>query len=289
MATTNRFYILVVSVISGVAAIFHVLSLSTEYWVSGRIFELHSDNPKSSINYGLFKGNYARDLSTYEIYEVQMTCSFKNNICILLCGDEDYKKETLNKLISNNLRGADVDFIFPCYSTSSYSQDFLVSKKNIKSSNNNYNNVQSKYFINAAVWLCTVICLAIATFLGLTSSALSFYNIIGDGTQFYLSVGSLFFYNGLAFVFTLLYIIFWGTLYNLTIFHNVGLPDTLIGLMTSDRNAFLGYSYWISFIPLVLYGSNIGILYYRVYLNGKDSKYKTVYLEDPTNQNIYLN
>lgn len=71
MATTNNIYILGVSIISGIATIFHIMSLSTEQWVTSTIFQPQSDNRKSSFNYGLFKGNYARDMTTYSIYEVE--------------------------------------------------------------------------------------------------------------------------------------------------------------------------------------------------------------------------
>lgn len=59
---------------------------------------------------------------------------------MLLCGDEDYKKETLNTIISHKIGGRYIDFISPCYSTSSYSKIFQVSRNHIKSSQNNFNN-----------------------------------------------------------------------------------------------------------------------------------------------------
>jgi len=57
-------------------------------------------------------------------------------------------------------------------------------------------------------------------------------------------VKSLFIYNATGFGCTLLSMILWGTMYNLLIFHNVAIYDTIVGSITSDKTVFLGYSYW---------------------------------------------
>ncbi|XP_076266378.1 uncharacterized protein LOC143200033 [Rhynchophorus ferrugineus] len=291
MATTNRVYILAAFVISGIAVIFNIISLSTQYWITAKITDLTFNTATSSVNYGLFRGSYERAVPSPSVYDVQMTCSFGENVCMLLCGDKDYRKFTLNEIVTNDVLN-DTDYVSECNKNGYNSKSLLVSNlkttENDKSLRTESDNKETKHFINAGVWLSTVVCLILATFIGLISSALAFYNTISNPIQFYFSVGSLYIYNALAFSFTLLYMIFWGALYNIVIFHEVGLADTLVGSMTSDKNAVLGYSYWISFVPLLFYGGSIGVLFYRDYLNAKDPKNKTVHLEESTDPNIYL-
>ncbi|XP_030754573.1 clarin-3-like [Sitophilus oryzae] len=284
MATTNRIYILATFLVSSIALIFNIVSLSTEQWITGKLSDLTDTTQDFSyINYGLFRGNYRRYVSIRASYQVEMTCNFANNVCALLCS-ADSTADLLDALYNNNINEND-DPTGSCISTTS--SVFAIHPLTAKTlTTTTY--VNRKNFINAGVWLSTIVCLVIAAIIGLLASVLALYNTISNPINFYLSVGSLYFYNGLALGFTLLYVILWGTMYNLTIFHNVALYDTLAEKMTSDKMAFLGYSYWISFIPMTFYGASIAVLFYREHLNAKDPKQKNIQIEDSADPSLFL-
>ncbi|XP_060527641.1 uncharacterized protein LOC132702837 [Cylas formicarius] len=281
MVKTNRGYVFASAVISAAGVALTLLSLSTEKWIHGQTRADELSPELSDVNYGLFQGNF-KQFSTVN-YQVLMTCSFKHNVCALLCGKDGDERRTL----LDNLYEGNID---PSYSMSNCPVTTSVYYLPISGSHRTYSGSASSdmKFLNAGVWLCTVIFIILSISTGLFSAGLALYNTVANPIEFFLSVKSLFIYNGLACGFIILYLILWGAMYNIVIIHNVGLYYTLVGQMSSDKMVYLGYSYWINFGPLVAYTCSVGLLYYREYLNAKDPKQKNVILEDSADPNIYL-
>lgn len=289
MATINRVYIVLAFIFSGIAVIFNIVSLATEQWIRGEATWVNATTDINYVYYGLFQGNYQRNAPFSTTYKLTATCSFQHNICAMLCGADSSATATLlDNLYNNNI-------------STSYSMDncptVLKFTYNYKSFENlpsslrtdTVNYVTSKHFINAGVWLSTLLFLILAIVAGLVSTTLALYNTVDNPTEFFLSVKSLFIYNATGFGCTLLSMILWGTMYNLLIFHNVAIYDTIVGSITSDKTVFLGYSYWIGFISLTFYAASTAILYYREYLNERDPRNQKIGLDaDSADANLYL-
>lgn len=288
MATTNRVYVLAAFFFSTVGVVFNIVSLSTEQWVYAEAAwnDVNVSTTPNVINYGLFQGNYKR-MPFSRIYQVTMTCSFKNNVCAMICGkDGAGRSDNLDNLYNNKIN-KNYSYDDCAYVTTRTYYLTAVYIPPVRAADDT--NVAHNSFINAGVWLCTVIFLILGILLGLFAAILALYNTVTNPILYFLGVKSLFFYNGAASCCTLLYIILWGTMFNLTIFHNVGVYDTLANIVSSDKRAYLGYSYWISFISPVFYSSSIVILYYREYLNARDPKQQKVNLDaDSADPNLYL-
>lgn len=282
MATTNRTYILVAFLISGIAAVFNIASLATEQWVYGETAFWDSAGGSNTVHFGLFQGNYVRmPFSTN--YQLTMTCSFQHNVCALLCGPS--RTSMLDNLYNNII---DPDYAYADCPTVLRTTSFFRSFEDTHIRASSDATVAKSDFMNAGVWLCTLIFLILAALIGLFASVLAMYNAVTNPIQYFLSVRSLFYYNAAAFCSTFMYIVLWGAMYHITIFHNVGIYDTLVNNISSDKRAFLGYSYWISFIPLALYPASIVVLYYREYLNAKDPQTKVTLDVDSADPNLYL-
>ncbi|XP_066145314.1 uncharacterized protein [Euwallacea fornicatus] len=287
MATTNRVFIVIAFVLSGIAALFNTVSLSTEKWITARASDVSDLTDTNYINYGLFFGNYKMTYPSAGTYEISITCNFKYNICAMLCGLDNNARAILLDDLYNNKSSNNTDNY--CPGVYKYTFAFNLFQYQPPYLRGNSNTIAKDKFINAGVWLSTLIFLSLAMLTGLVATVLALYNTVSNPTQYYLSVKSLFIYNAAALFFTVLYMALWGTNYILHIFHNVAIYDTLVGNLTSDKTAFLGYSYWFGLISLAFYVGSIGILYYREYLNERDPRNKIVSLEaDSADPNLYL-
>ncbi|XP_066260830.1 uncharacterized protein [Euwallacea similis] len=287
MATTNRVFIVIAFVFSLKAAIFNIVALSTEKWITANAGDVSNPTDRNYVNYGLFLGNYKMTFPSGAVYELVITCNFKNNICAMLCGlDYEARAKVLDDLY-NNKKDNSTDNYCPGITKSTYA--FMVFQNQPRYLRADSITITKDQFINAGVWLSSLIFLILAMLAGSWSAILALCNTVFNPISYLFSVKSLFIYNAVAFFSTVLYMALWGINYNLHIFHNVAIYDTLVGNLSSDKNAFLGYSYWIGFIPLAFYAGSVGILYYREHLNERDPRNKVVSLEaysaDP---NLYL-
>ncbi|KAH1009496.1 uncharacterized protein LOC109535235 [Dendroctonus ponderosae] len=287
MATVNRVYILIAFILSAIASIFNFVSIGTEEWITGSSVWLNGTGDVNYVHYGLFQGTYKRIVPFSTTYQLTMTCSFKNNICALLCElDAEEREAILDSLISNTY---DPNYAYAnCAGISKFTSGLRSFESTpVRANSDTY--VTSKSFINAGVWLSTLLFVVLAALLGLWTSVLALINTVHNPYQYFLSVQSLFVYNGIAFVFTLLSMVLWGTMYNLLTFHNVSIYDTIVGSMSSDKTAYLGYSYWMGITSLAHYAGSIAILYYREYLNERDPKQQKVTLQtDAADPSLFL-
>lgn len=99
-------------------------------------------------------------------------------------------------------------------------------------------------FINAGVWLSTIIFLIVSAVFGLFAAGLSVWNTAANPVEAWFNIFGLYIYNGIACFSSLLVVLLWGGMFASTITNNVGILYTITGVMDSHGMAVLGYSYW---------------------------------------------
>lgn len=70
MATINRVYIVLAFVFSGIAVIFNIVSLATEQWITGEATWVNATTDINYVYYGLFQGNYQRNVPFSTTYKL---------------------------------------------------------------------------------------------------------------------------------------------------------------------------------------------------------------------------
>lgn len=136
-------------------------------------------------------------------------------------------------------------------------------------------------FINAGLWLSTVIFLGIATALAGASASFAIINVLFNPVEPFFSVFGLYIWNGIVIGTTVLTMILWGALYGSQLSTNIAITDTLTpeAPYSSANLASLGASYWVLFIPIVLHSGNIGLLLWRQYEINKEPPPTTIDLD----------
>ncbi|KAJ8945139.1 hypothetical protein NQ318_001604 [Aromia moschata] len=286
MATVHRLLVFSTCFMSGIAALFGVVSLATEEWItttSAMWVTLPITLPNTA-KYGLFQGYYSQQGPLVLTIQITMTCLMKENVCALLCGKDTDARYTLLKELYNNNNTADQDN-GNC-PTVQRSTSYQYNRESIWT----YASEDSddKQFINAGVWISTILFLVLSIALGMLSSALALWNTVSNPIEIYFSIFGLYIYNAAGLFCSTLVMLLWGIMHVLITFHNVGIFYTLTGQMTSDKRAYLGYSYWLNLIPIGCYIYSIAILYVRQYKLSKDPKHQIVQREDRADPGIYL-
>lgn len=133
-------------------------------------------------------------------------------------------------------------------------------------------------FINAGMWVTTVVFLGIATAFSGASVSFSIINVLFNPVEPIFSVFGLYVWNGIVIGATLFTMILWGALYGTQLSSNIGITDTLTpeAPYSSMGLADLGASYWILFLPLLLHAANIGLLLWRQYEINKEPPPTTI-------------
>ncbi|KAJ8964942.1 hypothetical protein NQ314_004497, partial [Rhamnusium bicolor] len=182
------------------------------------------------------------------------TCLMKENVCALLCGKNDDERYTLLKQLYNNDPSADQDNS-NCPSVQrafTYSYRPIATLSSDESIENDLRtpllvfarSSVIKKFINAGVWISTIVFLIFSIIFGVVATALSLWNTVSNPVQVYFSIFGLYIYNAAALCCLILSMTLWGIMHIVITFHDVGIFNTLTGQMTSDKTASLGYSYW---------------------------------------------
>jgi len=214
---------------------------------------------------------------------ITMTCLAKENVCAYLCAKSTEARYTLLKDLYNNRTGLNQ---IDCPTISLNTRYNRV--RPVAFAPRLGNSSSGKKFINCGVWVCTILFLTLSILFGVLSSCLSMYNTVSNPIQVYFSLYGVYLYNAIALFCVIMAMLFWGVLYNKSIYHDVAIFYTLYGQMTSDKVAQLGYSYWLNLAPMVLYISSICVLYMRQYLISKDPGRKIVERDDDGDPRIYL-
>ncbi|CAH1155881.1 unnamed protein product [Phaedon cochleariae] len=283
MATTKRIYVFATCILSGIAALFTIISLATEQWVvsdSIQLVEGTNDqmSQRNRVRYGLFQGTYFQTTPSTFTFQLSMTCSLKENICAVLCTGDS---EILSALYQGQ-NGSQSDPMLKCpviHRVSTYRNRPITYSKE---------SMASRTFINCGVWVSTIIFLVLSLAFGVLSSALALFNTVNNPVQVFLSIQGLYIYNAMALCGSVIALASWGIMHPFITYHNVAIYYTITGQMSSDKVAYLGYSYWINIIPIVFYCGSITVLYIRQYLLSKDPGHKIVEREDNADPVIYL-
>ncbi|XP_057654310.1 clarin-3-like [Diorhabda carinulata] len=285
MATVKKLFIFSTTFLSGIAVLITIICLATEQWIyTDKLKIVSKDNfigYYNHLKYGLFQGTYRQVVPTTNAYQITITCLAEKNICAFICANSTDMRYSILKDIYD---GKDVNInIDNCPKVSTYHQYYNRPIQLHTSSNS-----VEKIYINCGVWVSTILFLVISITFGFISASLSLYNTVSNPVQVYLSIYGLFIYTAIAACSSSIAIILWGIHYHKNIFHNVAFFYTLTGEMSSDKTAYLGYSYWLNLIPIVLYISSICVLYAREYLISRDPKQKIVHREEHGDPIIYL-
>lgn len=285
MATVKKLFVFATTFLSGIAVLLTIVCLATEQWIYTDKLKIVSDSDfdgyYNHVKYGLFQGTYAQVVPTQGSYQITITCLAKENVCAFLCGNST---EMRYSILRDLYDGKPVTMnIADCPTIATYRQNYNIPIQ-LRSSSDS----ADKTYINCGVWVSTILFLVISITFGFISASLSLYNTVSNPVQVYLSIYGLFVYTAIASCSSLIAVILWGIHYHKTILHNVAFFYTLTGEMSSDRMAYLGYSYWLNLIPIVLYICSICVLYLREYLISRDPKQKIVHREEHGDPIIYL-
>lgn len=285
MATIKREFIFIGCISSALGVLFTLVALVTEQWVvtnNALWLKTGLDKP-NTVQYGLFQGFYSQQEPSTITVQLTMTCLLDKNVCALLCGKDDDERYNLLRQLYNNDASANQN-----NDNCPVIQRSLYYRPNTAVSRADEDENDDKKFINAGVWVSTIFFLSASIAFGLTSSALSIWNIVANPVQVIFSIFGLYISNAIALACTVIAMCLWGAMHIQITFHDVGIFFTLSGQMTSDKTAGLGYSFWILFIPILCYCGSIVLLYVRQFLLSRDPGHKRVQREDIADPGIYL-
>ncbi|EFA10000.2 clarin-3 [Tribolium castaneum] len=290
MVKTKREYIFATCFLSGAAAIISFVSLGTQEWVTSPAIlssaanagGLRSENENDYLKFGLFSGTFNQTTAQPATYEMTTVCSFGLNVCALLCGDN--MEESLEKLYNgeSDIKSLECPKIVTTtdklYSEITDTFKLFVSKSS----------GEDRTFINAGVWLCTIIFLLISGMAGIVSAVLALWNTVSNPYQNYLSIFGLYIYNAVAFFSVSLAIVLWGAMFSQSLqANNLPTAKTFNDGFTTEGLSSLGYSYWINLASLACYFISISVLCIRNWLISIEPEVN-VHIEDNADPVILL-
>ncbi|XP_055526891.1 uncharacterized protein LOC129719520 isoform X1 [Wyeomyia smithii] len=273
MAKTKWNILFVTFVLSCLSLATLIVSLCTPYWVVSEAYESRASK-NSEIQYGLFTGSLTRNvLLSSAHYDLAVICLYEHNACVYSCQKEEAKRESELLDMMNGRTPAECPLVNTKLLSTSKSADAVTAVSSKAASKDD--------FINAGMWVTTVVFLGIATAFSGASVSLSIINVLFNPVEPILSVFGLYIWNGIVIGATLMTMILWGALFGTQLSGNIGITDTLTpeAPYSSKGLAALGASYWILFIPMVFHGVNIGLLLWRQYQINKEPPPTTIGLD----------
>ncbi|KAF2896540.1 hypothetical protein ILUMI_09637 [Ignelater luminosus] len=265
MVKTRNGFILATTFFSGIAVLLSITSIATEEWITAKGEFTGGNDPPSLINYGLFTGTFWQKYGLQAVFQISLTCVIEENACAYICEvNAESRRQQLEKLI----RGEDVPFNYNCPRVERIND--RVYSLGFKTRNTN----EKREFLNAGLYVSTVVFLCISIIFGLISTILSFFNVVANPIEVYLSVPGLYISNAVAGVACIFTLCLWGILYGTMIVDNVGIYYTIRNQMSTKGWAQFGYSYWLLLPSCLLYPTSIITLYIRQYLIEQEPKIK---------------
>ncbi|XP_053681845.1 uncharacterized protein LOC128732588 [Sabethes cyaneus] len=247
-----------------------IVSLCTPYWVVSEAHESRASK-NSEVQYGLFSGSLTRNvLLSPSSFDLTVICLYEHNVCVYSCQKEEAKRETELLDMMNGRTPTECPLANTKTISATKSADIVMA---------NSSKVALKdEFINAGLWVTTVIFLALATAFSGGSASFSIINVLFNPVEPIFGVFGLYIWNGIVIGATLITMILWGALFGTQLSNNIGITDTLtpVAPYSSTGLAALGASYWILFLPMLLHGANIGLLLWRQYEINKEPPPTTI-------------
>lgn len=255
MAKTKWSILFATFVLSCLSLAALIVSFCTPYWVTAEAYE-PTAYKNSEIQYGLFAGSLTRNvLATPVYYDLTVICLYEHSVCAYSCQKEEALRETELHALMDGTKPPECPL--------ATGRSLRIAARD----DSNERETPEQEFINAGLWLSTVIFLGIATAFAGASASFSIINVLFNPVEPVFSVFGLYIWNGIVIGATVLVMILWGALFGSSLSDNIGITDTLTSEApySSAGLAALGASYWILFLPLVLHGSNVGLLLWRQY------------------------
>lgn len=255
-----------------------IVSFCTPYWVTAEAYE-RTAYRNSDVQYGLFAGSLTRNvLATPVYYDLTVICLYEHNVCAYSC----QKDEALREAELHAMMAGEKPVECPLASGRLLQTETTSGTSGRATSQDE--------FINAGLWLTTVIFLGLATAFAGASASFSIINVLFNPVEPVFSVFGLYIWNGIVIGATVLVMILWGALFGSYLSENIGITDTLTpeAPYSSEGMAALGASYWILFLPLILHGSNIGLLLWRQYEINREPPPTTINVDKSDDLTIYM-
>lgn len=246
-----------------------IVSFCTPYWVVSEASEPTAVK-NSEVQYGLFAGTVSRNyLVTSVASDLTAICLYEHNVCAYSC----QKEETLREAEIHSIMNGEKPPACPLPRSASF-----IAEGGSSRASDSSEELSTDGFINAGLWLTTVIFLGIATAFAGLSASFSIINVLFNPVEPIFSVFGLYIWNGIVMGATVITMIIWGALFASSITYNIAITDTLTpeAPYSSEGLATLGASYWILFIPLLLHGINIGLLLWRQYVINREPPPTTI-------------
>lgn len=245
-----------------------IVAFCTPYWIISEASE-RTAYKNSDIQYGLFAGSVTQNFLVSPVsYDLTVICLYEHNVCMYSCQKEEAKRESEALALLDGKKP----------------EECPISSAKIHQSTNQVKAITSgraaskEDFINAGLWLTTVIFLGIATAFAGASASFAIINVLFNPVEPVFSVFGLYIWNGIVIGATVLTMIMWGALYGSHLSENIAITDTLTpeAPYSSADLASLGASFWVLFIPILLHGSNVGLLLWRQYEINKEPPPTTI-------------
>lgn len=271
MAKTKWNILFAAFVLSCISLATLIVAFCTPYWVVSQASE-KTAYKNSDIQYGLFTGSLTRNvLITPVPYDLTVICLYEHNVCVYSCQKEEAMREKEVLALLNGEEPAE------CPISNSRSLGKITGKA-LKSSISDRAAASKDEFINAGLWLSTVIFLGIATAFAGASASFAIINVLFNPVEPFFSVFGLYIWNGIVIGSTVLAMILWGALYGSQLSDNIAITDTLTpeAPYSSANLASLGASYWVLLISVLLHSGNIGLLLWRQYEINKEPPPTTI-------------
>ncbi|XP_058454159.1 uncharacterized protein LOC131432079 [Malaya genurostris] len=194
-----------------------IVSLCTPYWVVSEAYQSQASR-NSDIHYGLFGGSVTRKiLLSPAYYDLTVICLYEENVCVYSCQKKEQLRESELLDMLNGRKPPE------CPLSSSRAES-STSSRNIASDSK----VTSKSdFINAGMWLTTVIFLGTATAFAGAASSFSIINVLFNPIEPVFSMFGLYIWNGIVIGASLMSMIIWGILFGSQLSENISITDTL--------------------------------------------------------------
>ncbi|KAF5303800.1 hypothetical protein FQR65_LT08136 [Abscondita terminalis] len=269
MVKTKREYVLASAFLSGIAVGLCLVSLGTTQWVVAEGKFTNYTNETNEIDYGLFSGIYLQRLGAEQrfiLYRNEITtCLISENVCAYLCAPSSEARKAEIEILFKNEKPTFTCSPIKTKAVRELEPEVHSTYSLTDVSKNDFADINDK-FINAGLYISTIVFLALSVIFGFIAAVLAVWNTAGNPIEVVFSIYGIYVYNFIACISSMIAIILWGALFGSHIKNNVSFSHTITGDMTTSGTANLGFSYWLMLPSMVLYAAALIVLILRQHL-----------------------
>ncbi|XP_052772540.1 clarin-3-like [Mya arenaria] len=233
METQQKNLISLTFILSLVAIVLIVVSLSTDHWVESKpklINDANNTRGKSEAHFGLFKGFRIKDVGFGpRPADLKVVCSGGQGVCVVWPED-----------------GAKTAYIYIDVSLVNKTDDQTLYELGL---------------FNFGYYLTIIICAALALVFGMISMGFAIFNICGKPIETITGPCGLYVWNGFAFLFSVLEMAMFLALFFTTLKENFFLSDEY-EKFNFDDHTNLGYSFFLLPVAVALFFANVVCLFF---------------------------